>query len=534
MGTLDAALPEWKQGMIVGGRYRITRVVGQGGMGVVYAVQDLKLGGTLRAMKVTFARSGLSAYSDEAHTLMNLSHPNLPLITDYFPPESNQGLEALIMEYIEGDTVAGIMAKSPGGITFSELLHIGLQLCSALRYLHSQPSAIIHRDLKPSNVMIDREGHVKLIDFGISRRFKEGQAFDTVKLGTIGFAAPEQQAGKQSDIRTDIYGLGALLYYMATKGTGVVDGTSRDGRRMPVLRMPKDIPSSFGFVLERMVQALPEHRYQTMMEVELALRSFDTQVRLTDEEPMRWETQKEGGKPPIVSVLSVSPGAGATFLAITTAIMLGRKGIPVTAAEYYGVLPEWVELLPGSKKDANEDVLRPGIPDRFVHRRKGKNVNWLALRSDDASDREQDARMFQQQLQQNSHAVTIIDFSSSWHDQHAMFWLKQSQLVIAVGDPFIAKWQVGHLQKLIQLGEELKVRGGSLLFAANKDVRFRGRREWLELFPEQPLTAVPLLPQDAVLNMLWSGKWVTDNTVLDYRLSRAISKICDRITDRQK
>lgn len=530
MRPQEAVLPVWKQGAVVGGRYRIAHVIGQGGMGVVYAVQDMKLGGTLRAMKVTSARRGLSAYSDEAHTLMNLSHPNLPLITDYFPPEANQGLEALIMDYVEGDTIAGIMANTPKGFTFSELVQIGLQLCSALQYLHNQPSAIIHRDLKPSNVMIDRKGHVKLIDFGISRRFKEGQVFDTVKLGTVGFAAPEQQSGKQSDVRTDIYGLGALLYHMATNGAGHAGELIREGRRQPVLRLPKDMPSSFGMMLERMVQPLPEHRYQSMTEVEHALRSFDSHVKGIEEAPA-WEKRMDGAKQPIVSVLSISPGSGATLLAITIAMMLGRKGIPVTASEYYGVPPEWVELLPGSKKSAEEAAMMPGIADRFVKRRNGHNINWLAHHSDYGSDREQDARMFQQQLQQNSHAINIIDFSSCWHDQHAMFWLKQSQHVIAVGDPFIAKWQVGQVQKLMKLGEELKAKGCALHWAANKDVRFRGRREWLALFPEQPITAVPLLPQDAVLNMLWSGKWVTDNAVLDYRLSRAVAKICERITE---
>ncbi|WP_162848410.1 serine/threonine protein kinase [Paenibacillus nanensis] len=531
MGLQNAVLPAWEQGMILGGRYRIARIIGQGGMGIVYAAHDLKLGGTLRAIKVTSARSGLSAFSDEAHTLMNLSHPNLPLITDYFPPESNQGLEALVMDYIEGDTIAGIMAKTPAGFPFSKLVHIGLQLCSALHYLHNQPSAIIHRDLKPSNVMIDSKGHVKLIDFGISRRYKEGQMFDTVKLGTLGFAAPEQQAGKQSDTRTDIYGLGALLYHMASNGAGLVNELGREGRKQPVLQLPKDIPSSFGMMLERMVQPNPEQRYQSMTEVERALRSFDSHIRQTEKEPMRWDSSRFDGNPPIISVLSVTPGAGATMLAITMAMMLGRKGIPVTALEYYGVQPEWVELLPYSKKDAKEPGLIAGISERFIQRRSGKNVNWLALQAEEGANRDQDARLFQMQLQQNRHTVNLIDFSSSWHDQHAMFWLKQSRHVIAVGDPFIAKWQVGQIQKLMKLGEELKTRGGSLHFAANKDVRFRGRREWFALFPEHPISAIPLLPQDAVLNMLWSGKWVTDHSVLDYRLSRAISKICERIME---
>ena len=407
---------------------------------------------------------------------------------------------------------------------------MGLQLCSALHYLHHQPSAIIHRDLKPSNVMIDREGHVKLIDFGISRRYKEGQPYDTVQLGTIGFAAPEQQLGKQSDARTDIYGLGALLYHAATGGERLI-GAQRsgdNGRQDPMLRLPGDYPSSFTSVLERMIHSMPDLRYQSMMEVEQALRAFSSYEHKTASGPKGWKARLSAGKPPLVSVLSISPGAGATMLSISLATMLGRSGCDVTAAEYFEVPPEWIELLPASAKREIEEEHGQFVAysETLGKRRGGARINWLAKHAVYEEDPEQAARAFEHQLRLHGQAVNIIDLSSSWQNRHAMHWLGQSKHVIAVGDPFVAKWQVGAVQKLVRLGEELKNSGGSLHWIANKDIRFQGRREWMSLFPDPPLAVVPLLPQDAVLNALWNGKLMNDSDVLDYRLNKALSKIC--------
>lgn len=500
-------------GAIVGGRYKVIRTLGQGGMGIVYAVEDMRLEGTLRAMKVTAKKQGQGAYSEEANTLMKLSHPSLPLITDYFPSEDSEGMEALVMDYIDGETIAALMRKSSNGFTFPELIHIGLQLCSALHYLHTLPSPIIHRDLKPSNVMMDAKGQAKLIDFGISRHYKEGQPFDTVKLGTIGFAAPEQQSGKQSDARTDIFGLGALLFFMATNGASITTGADRKGGQFAALKeWPGTMPPAFASLLERMTLPVPEHRFQTMKEVEQAFRAIMPQAQTLVREPNRWDTPMSFAHPFYVSVLSLSPGAGATMLSITLAKLLGRRGCAVTAAEYYDVPPEWCELLPANSRPDESGI-----------------VHWLANHSNGVSERELDERLFDQMLKQFDSGVHVIDFSSCWHNSRTMYRLLRSRHIIVVGDPFIAKWQVEHIQELMKLGRELNQKGGAMHWIANKDVRFRGRREWLSLFPERPLTAVPLLPQETLLNTLWCGKWITDNSLLDHKLSKALTPLSDLI-----
>ena len=254
-GRTDS-LPEPAE--VLADRYRIIGTIGKGGMGIVYAVADLKLDGRLMAAKVTAsAPDGSNRYSMEAYMLMKLRHPNLPLIADYIRLDSI-GCEVLVMEYIEGHTLSEYLAESAGGVPFPLLVSVGLQLCSALYYLHTQTPMIIHRDLKPSNVIIDSKGHARLIDFGISRHYKSGQAQDTTLLGTWGFAAPEQEGGGQSDERTDIYGLGsaALLYRKRRGGLR---------QRSPQQNTPEQTaagaysPPAFAAVLDQMLQPEPRH-----------------------------------------------------------------------------------------------------------------------------------------------------------------------------------------------------------------------------------------------------------------------------------
>lgn len=202
-------------------------------------------------------------YTEEAATLMRLNHPHLPVIFDYFRLEE-QGEDAFVMDFIEGQTLLELHAEPMSSFPFDELIRIGLQLCSALAYLHDQPRPIIHRDLKPSNIMIDYSGNVKVIDFGISRTYKAGQLQDTIQLGTIQFAAPEQLALKQSDERTDIYSLGMLLYYMASGGGIYVPQPGQTIRKL----LPARLPVSFIVILERMLQISPSFRYSSMIGVE--------------------------------------------------------------------------------------------------------------------------------------------------------------------------------------------------------------------------------------------------------------------------
>ena len=191
-----------------------------GGMGAVYKAEDTKLGNRLVAIK-ELSQSDLNpreialaskAFKQEAHMLAGLHHPNLPSIHDYF----NQGGRSyLVMTFIEGETLEHYLNSTTNGyLTIKEVLDIGIQLCTALDFLHTRQPPIIFRDLKPANIMRTQNGHIYLIDFGIVRRFKPGQTRDTHVLGTLGYAAPEQYGRAQTTPRADIYSLGATLHYL--------------------------------------------------------------------------------------------------------------------------------------------------------------------------------------------------------------------------------------------------------------------------------------------------------------------------------
>lgn len=202
-------------------RYRILEKRAQGGMAAVYRAADMHLAGKMWAVKEMSnavitnpldRQRAVAAFQQEAQMLASLSHANLPKVTDYF---SEHGREYLVMEYIDGQTLDEMLIAC-GNRPFNEEQVLGwaFQLCDVLEYLHHQ--GIIFRDLKPSNIMIDRNGLVRLIDFGIARIFKMGKASDTTAFGTPGYAPPELYSGSQSDVRSDIYSLGATLHTLLT------------------------------------------------------------------------------------------------------------------------------------------------------------------------------------------------------------------------------------------------------------------------------------------------------------------------------
>jgi len=203
-------------------RYFIVSKVGAGGFGSVYKARDIQSGDRLVAIKEV-SLLGLhpramieatTAFQREVSVLSQLDHPNLPRLYEHF---QTPGHWYLVMDFIAGETLEQYQSKAPNGrLLLSEVLDIGIQLCLVLDYLHSQQPPIVFRDLKPANIMRTSKGQLYLIDFGIARYFKPGQAKDTVALGSAGYAAPEQYGKAQTTPRADIYSLGAVLHQLLT------------------------------------------------------------------------------------------------------------------------------------------------------------------------------------------------------------------------------------------------------------------------------------------------------------------------------
>src|SRR5258708_24438437 len=215
-------MSELAPGVFLQQRYRILSRLGRGGFGAVYKVADTRLGDRILAVK-QLSQGGLrpqeihdasETFKREALMLGGLMHPSLPRIYDHF---AEAGSWYLVMDFIEGETLEERLQKASGGyLPVEEALAIGMQLCAVLGYLHTRQPAIIFRDLKPANIMVTPDGNIYLIDFGIARLFKPGQAKDTIAFGSPGYAAPEQYGKAQTTARADIYSLGATLHQMLT------------------------------------------------------------------------------------------------------------------------------------------------------------------------------------------------------------------------------------------------------------------------------------------------------------------------------
>ncbi|MGH9385338.1 MAG: protein kinase domain-containing protein, partial [Vicinamibacterales bacterium] len=218
------------------GPYEIVEPLGAGGMGEVYKARDTRLGRfvALKVLGADFERdpSGRQRFEREAHAIAALGHPHICVLHDV---SEHEGTAYLVMEYLEGETLAARLRGNPTGLPLNETLRIATEIASALSAAHRQ--GIVHRDLKPANVMLTRTG-AKLLDFGLAKRNQPavtttpGEAMTeaaltspTTVLGTLHYMAPEQIEGREADARSDIFAFGCLLYEMLT-GRRLFEGSS--------------------------------------------------------------------------------------------------------------------------------------------------------------------------------------------------------------------------------------------------------------------------------------------------------------------
>jgi serine/threonine protein kinase len=258
-------------------RYLIQKTVGRGGMGAVYQAKDVK-----RQQIVAVKEMGLSMilpdertqainnFKIEARMLANLNHINLPTFTGFFTEGSRY---YMVMEYIDGATLEELLERNRAPFSERRVLGWARQLCDVLEYLHNQQPPIIFRDMKPGNIMLTRDGHIKLIDFGIARFFRPTSSQDTQLLGTPGFAPPEQYGKAQTDERSDIYSLAITLFQLLTNTLSETGFGLRDVRAINPA-----ISSLVAHALEKAASLDPEDRYVNIVEFRRALLGEGTFV----------------------------------------------------------------------------------------------------------------------------------------------------------------------------------------------------------------------------------------------------------------
>lgn len=272
------------------GNFEITAKLGEGGMGVVYRAKDLQLGRevALKVLKVEFVEDHdrVSRLEREARLLASLNHPNIAQIYGF---ESNGEKRALVMELVEGPTLAELLAQRL--LPFEECLSISTQIAQALAEAHDK--GIVHRDLKPQNIKLARGGRVKVLDFGIARRqapagsmVGDATTQSSVSqlgglLGTVGYMAPEQVRGQTADPRADIFSFGCILYEMAT-GKRAFARSSPFETLNSILQDSPPAPSvgrhelstAFDRVVARCLEKEPAARFQSAHDLAFALGSL--------------------------------------------------------------------------------------------------------------------------------------------------------------------------------------------------------------------------------------------------------------------
>lgn len=264
------------------GRYVIEGFLGGGGMGRVYRVRDKRLENKRWAIKemsidhlltTEELSQGVEAFRREAAMLAHLSHPNLPKVIDNFEENSRQ---YLVMDLVEGQTLSSYLSSNHGQpLPVDKVLDWAVQVCDALSYLHRQQPPVIFRDVKPDNIMVDKEGVVKLIDFGIARHFKTGKTKDTVAFGTPGYASPEQWGKQQSDVRSDVYALAATLHHVLTGRDPIQHSLFVFP---PARQLNPTVPAGLSAALQKALSFNPDDRWASVEDFRQAISaSFQTE-----------------------------------------------------------------------------------------------------------------------------------------------------------------------------------------------------------------------------------------------------------------
>ena len=260
-------------GTVIEGKYEILKQIGKGGMSTVYLAMDKRLNKQWAVKEIS--RHGIGQNNEEvvnevpkdAEMMKTLDHPAIPTIVDIIDNKASDYIY-IVMDYVEGDSLDKILAEY-GCVSQDVVIDWAKQICDALGYLHSQKPPIIYRDMKPANVMLKPEGNIKIIDFGIARRFKEGSLADTDVLGTRGYAPPEQYGG-HTDIRSDIYALGMTMHHLLTGA----DPRPADYSYAPIRQWNPELSEGLERVINKCVSPDPKDRYQNCNELMYALNHY--------------------------------------------------------------------------------------------------------------------------------------------------------------------------------------------------------------------------------------------------------------------
>ncbi len=340
------------------GPYELASRIGQGGMGEVYRARDTRLDRTV-AIKVLAPHAPLGGhdrFEREARAVAALTHPHICTLYDV---GSDAGIDFLVMEFLEGETLAERIDRGP--LTSGHALQIAIQIASALHRAHA--SGIVHRDLKPRNIMLTKSG-AKLLDFGLAK--STGAALVTAApgrepseltapgllLGTLHYMAPEQLEGLAADARTDLFAFGCVLYEMVTgrkafearSSASLLTAIMTD-TPTPVRELQPGVPPGVEYVIGRCLEKDPGNRWQTARDL-LAELERTTAQREATSAPASPNRSR-------LRVLAMV-GAAVAIAATATVVYLSSRSAPAAVTSWLSILPP-----PGGFDPSPDPIISP-------------------------------------------------------------------------------------------------------------------------------------------------------------------------------
>ncbi|MGB6866585.1 MAG: serine/threonine-protein kinase, partial [Candidatus Aminicenantaceae bacterium] len=286
--TIEAPREELTTGSTFAGRYQIIEEIGKGGMGKVYKVLDkeVKAKIALKLIKPEIAsdKKTIERFRNELKTARDISHKNICRMYDL---NKEEGSYYITMEYVSGEDLKSFIRRSEK-LTIGKAITVAKEVCEGLTEAHRL--GVVHRDLKPSNIMIDREGNVRIMDFGIARSLStKGITGAGVMIGTPEYMSPEQVEGKDVDHRSDIYSLGVILYEMLTGRVPFEGDTALAVAMKHKGDMPKDpkelnpqIPDDLNSVILKCLEKDKEKRFQSAEEFRSELENIEKGIPTTE------------------------------------------------------------------------------------------------------------------------------------------------------------------------------------------------------------------------------------------------------------
>src|SRR5436305_6551923 len=364
------------------GPYEIQSTLGAGGMGEVYRARDTRLQRdvALKILPESFAREGdrLHRFEQEARAVAALNHPNILAI---FDTGQDNGSPYLVSELLEGETLRAVL--DAGVLPQRRTIEYGVQIAQGLAAAHDK--AIVHRDLKPENIFVNKDGRIKILDFGLAKLAQKASAAaadDGITLtsshtaagmvmGTASYMAPEQVRGEAADPRTDIFAFGAVLYEMAS-GKRVFRREATAETMTAVLKEDPPELNDAGYpispaldrIVRRCLEKTPDQRFQSSKDLSFALGALSG----TDSSAARRVTSSPR-KLPLLLWASV---AAALLLAIGITWLIARRPAPAERMQFAISVPGEVSHMALSADGSTLAFVSPdessGLPTVFVQR----------------------------------------------------------------------------------------------------------------------------------------------------------------------